>query len=210
VTEASVRCEKDQLATPQEWKAGRRVVAKDGTVFAELSLAFGGTLADGELVTTVLPESATVETSRTRSVVPLAIGPLQQCGEGRGEAEGWSVAPAILPSTVGVAMNFGLFEAVQRLPKENLEPVQFTMIDDFDLLRQGYVLSLRGTEEVLFGEPAPDKVPTPLYAFNQTGEGCIETVYWLDQKGRLLFVSAGIESYIRDAVPQTPEGGKVE
>ena len=91
-----------------------------------------------------------------------------------------------------IAVNWALFDAVQRLKRETFEPIRFTMLDHFDQVKAGQVLSYRGAIEVAFGGGT-----IRLHGFDELGEGIVPWVYWVDEQGRLLFAVSGIEGYIR-------------
>lgn len=86
--------------------------------------------------------------------------------------------------------NFSIIEAVQRLAKLD-RPAEFTMIEFFDVRKDGQRLSFLGKQEV---ELAGQKVQLTGYA--QVGDGILPIAYWLDQQQRLRFVVSGLRGMI--------------
>jgi len=117
-----------------------------------------------------------------------------------------------------------LFEAVQRLPGEALEPLAFTLIDR--LSREAKAeqrLAFRTAATVELGgkrvwreekqtleagavyRPVPARegaTATALRAYNQTGRGILPVVYWVNEQGRLLFALSGLIGYVLNAEAQ--------
>ncbi len=94
--------------------------------------------------------------------------------------------------------NWSLFDAVQRLPREKTKPQRFTLIDHFDQIKPGYLLSYRKTMDVSLGGQK-----LRLVAYDQVGRGNVPWVYWLDRQGRLLFIVAGLEAYVLESSEQS-------
>ena len=90
--------------------------------------------------------------------------------------------------------DWALFDAVQRLNGEQTAPLEFDMLEDFDLLRPKQRLSYHGTIEVKLGGK-----PTRLIGYQQLGEGILPIHYWLDEQHRLLFVTGGCRIYLFDS-----------
>jgi len=84
-----------------------------------------------------------------------------------------------------------LLEAVQRLPREEFEPLEFTVLDDFDQPHPGQTLRFRKQEYVELADG-----PGLLTAYEQIGPGVLPTVFWVDSNGRCLFLMSCIEIYI--------------
>lgn len=95
------------------------------------------------------------------------------------------------------AMNWGLFDAVQRLPGEKTKLPPFTLIDHFDQIKPDYSLSYRKTIDVAVG-----KATLRLTAYDQLGSGNVPWVYWVGPRGRLLLVVAGLEAYMLETSQQ--------
>jgi len=88
-------------------------------------------------------------------------------------------------------INWGLFEAVQRLPREAFRPVAFTMLDHFDQVKPGQSISYHGMIEVALSGKA-----MRLHRFDHLGEGIVPWVYWVNDEGRLVFALSGLEGYL--------------
>jgi len=89
-------------------------------------------------------------------------------------------------------VNWCLFDAVGRLPRREGKPLTFTLIDHFDQPKAGTSLSFRKPMDVAVGGGRSIRT----FAFDQVGAGNVPWVYWLDERGRLLFVVAGLEGYL--------------
>lgn len=94
----------------------------------------------------------------------------------------------------GYTINWALFDAVQRLPRRKFEPLRFTMLDHFDQVKAGQSISYRETIDVMLGGRA-----VRLHGFDHLGEGIVPWVYWVDDRGRLLFAVSGLEGYLLNA-----------
>ncbi len=115
------------------------------------------------------------------------------------------------------AINWALFDAVQRLPRETFEPLRFTMLDHFDQVKPNQVLTYQGPQTVTVGGTMAEvehveeldrgtirktrrerqgAVEITVYGFAQVGEGIVPWVYWVNEQGRLLFAVSGLEAYI--------------
>ncbi len=118
------------------------------------------------------------------------------------------------------AINWALFEAVPRLPREPFDPIRFTLLDHFDQIKRNQVLSYRGSTTVRLGARRVRKqhwVPLEkgrirktrwalegggqvrVHAYDHLGDGIVPWVYWVDEQGRLLFAISGLEGYALDA-----------
>jgi hypothetical protein len=95
-------------------------------------------------------------------------------------------------------VNWAVFDAVQRLPRERTAALGFTLIDHFDELKPGHTLAWRKTVEVAAGGRR-----LRLHGYDQVGEGVVPWVYWVDGAGRLVCVVAGLEAYLLEASKQT-------
>ncbi len=119
-----------------------------------------------------------------------------------------------------LAINWALWDAVMRMPRQKAEPIRFTMLDHFDQIKQRQTIALRKSSVVTLGqsrvqEQSGQKLEkgrigqarrattggeeVTLHGFEQLGEGIVPWVYWTDDQGRLLFVIAGLEVYILDS-----------
>ncbi|MHB9037244.1 MAG: hypothetical protein ACYC64_11315 [Armatimonadota bacterium] len=94
-----------------------------------------------------------------------------------------------------VAMCWGLMDAVQRLPRDKMLIKRFTLIDRLNSqVKPNQTLTLRDSISVDFGNVKAD-----LHAYDHTGEGTLPTVYWVDDRCRLLFVTSGLIAYVYNA-----------
>jgi len=105
-----------------------------------------------------------------------------------------------LPVRGPYTLNWALFDAVGRLPREKTEPLDFTLIDHFDQLKPNQTLCFRKTTTVTVAGN-----PLRLHAYDQIGEGIVPWVYWVDDQGRLLFVVSGLEGYLWEPSREPPE-----
>ena len=90
------------------------------------------------------------------------------------------------------ALSWLLFDAVQKLPRENFDPLKFTLIDHFDQIKPDNQISFHGSIVI----DIPKKEKLKLHVYDQLGDGIVPIVYYADNYGRLLFVVSGIEVYI--------------
>lgn len=129
------------------------------------------------------------------------------------------------PAPGPLALNWGLFDAVQRLAHGAFAGADFTLLDHFDQVKAGHrieaaeaaTISLGGVPATEFRTIELEKgtlrrpfetrsggVDTPMVSYHQRGEGIMPTVYWATATGRLLFVTAGIEGYMLLPGQSTP------
>jgi len=87
--------------------------------------------------------------------------------------------------------NWALYDAVQRMPRREFQPLTFTLFDHFDQRKDDQRIMFHKSAVVKIGNRA-----AALYALVQFGRGILPIVYWLDEQGRLLFVISGVEAYI--------------
>jgi len=122
--------------------------------------------------------------------------------------------PLPLPFT----LHWSLFDAVQRLGRQDTAETRFTLVDRLNnQVKPGQTLAFRketcvdlGGTRVWEEERVPLEVgavfrpvetregatPTTLWAYEQFGQGILPIVYWVDQQGRLLFVLSGLIGYV--------------
>ncbi len=144
----------------------------------------------------------------------------------RGEAADGRVEITDEQSTRRIAINgpftinWAVWDAVMRMPREPAEPVRFTMLDHFDQLKRRQTLAFRKSAVVTLGQRRVKEQAwqdlekgriqqtrwamtggrdVTLHGFEQLGEGIVPWTYWTDDKGRLLFVVSGLEVYILDS-----------
>ncbi len=125
-----------------------------------------------------------------------------------------------LPVDPPYTFQWSLFDAVQRLGREEQEPLTFTLIDRLNYeVKPGHTLAPRRAAEVELGgtrtwkeerhdlevgtvyRPVPSRegaVRTRMHAYEEVGEGILPIVYWVDERGRLLLVLSGLIGYVFD------------
>jgi hypothetical protein len=117
-------------------------------------------------------------------------------------------------------VNWLLFEAVGRLPREAFPPLHFTLLDQLDEAKPHHTLSYAETLTVQVGARPVRQTeveqlergkihttrwavaggqPVRLHVYHQLGDGNLPWVYWVDDQGRLLFAVAGFEAYALDS-----------
>lgn len=180
-TIAELRCRADALATPVHWLMTSESVAPKGQRVPNTRIWKKARVEGHSLV--IRDKRAT-----RRATLPAA----------------WTV-------------NWALFDAVQRLPREPFEPLHFTLFDDFDEVKPAQRLAYWHSVTVMLGGRRVQKhtwqqlekgrirktvwaregaKAVRLHGYVQTGPGIVPIVYWVDERGRLLFVVAGLEAYI--------------
>ena len=87
-------------------------------------------------------------------------------------------------------LNWALFDAAGRLPRRAFKPIEFDLIDDFDRLKGGQVLSYRTSQTVAVGGRK-----VRLHAFDHLGRGILPWVYFVDDRGLLVLAVGGLAAY---------------
>lgn len=87
-------------------------------------------------------------------------------------------------------INWALYDAVGRLPREKFDPLEFDLIDHFDQLKPKNRLCYRSTQEVALG-----KGKTTLHLFDHFGFGNLPWTYFVDDNGVVVIALAGLEAY---------------
>jgi hypothetical protein len=116
-----------------------------------------------------------------------------------------------------LTLNWCLFDAVQSLSGEGMQPMQFTLLDDFDQVKPDQVLAPHGRVTLALGgsrairhrveklekgtihRPVLEREGgrnVVLRQYSHTGRGVVPWVYYVDEAGRLLFAVGGIEAYV--------------
>jgi hypothetical protein len=90
--------------------------------------------------------------------------------------------------------NWALFEAVQRKPSAQHCAADFALLDDLDIMKAGQRLFSRGETAIQFVG-----LGTPVWRYDQIGQGLLPTRYYIDQAGRLLLAHTELRAYILDA-----------
>jgi len=189
---ARLTCATDRLATPRSWElkscmldaaTGRAV---DLTETQQTGQVAGGMIRRqtvGNALRGVPPSQA--ERNGTEAIPYLG---------GRGKVERTVPAPKALSS------NWSLFDALQRLPGNNVEPLAFDMLEEMDLLKPNQRLAYRRSLEL----PLSDQ-KVKLHCFEHLGEGILPYEYWLDDQRRLLIAVSGMRAFIFDPTAQVAE-----
>mgnify|MGYP000883775382 FL=1 len=181
---ATMRCGTDALSTPVRWQYSAEVVDSDGKRYEDSRLAKRAVATDGRI--------EIIDDHSTRQIA--LNGPF--------------------------TVNWALWDAVMRMPRGEAAPLPFTMLDHFDQVKRGQSLAFRKSAVVALGRRRTkeqnwqdmekgrirqtrwvltDGHDVTLHAFEQLGEGIVPWVYWTDDRGRLLFVVAGLEVYVLDS-----------
>ena len=111
-------------------------------------------------------------------------------------------SPITLAPTTKLAVNWGVFDAVQRLESKLEVPLTFDMLEDFDLHKPGQTLRSGGALTVEFAGES-----VRLHSFLQTGWGILPWEYWLNEQGRLVLAVGGFKGYVLN--PAEPIGEKL-
>lgn len=88
-------------------------------------------------------------------------------------------------------LDFMLFDALQRFSPSDDEPINFDMLEDFDMPRPDQRLAPCGSVTASIGGSQ-----VCLHGYKQLGRGVLPRHYWLDDRRRLLFAIAGHVAYI--------------
>lgn len=91
-----------------------------------------------------------------------------------------------------LATNWGLFEAVQRLPFGDAAEHRFMLLEGTDLVKPDQRLRYRGRFDY-----SADSGAVPVHCFQHLGRGVMPTDYWLDETHRLLAVINSGRAYVR-------------
>jgi len=127
-------------------------------------------------------------------------------------AGGARQVPLAGPCTI----NWLLWEAVGRLPREPFPPLAFTLVHDFDRPLPQHTLHYAETVNLLLGERQVRQTKTEeleqgritttfwgpaggqvlrLHVYQHLGTGSVPWVYWVDDQGRVLLAVSGFEAY---------------
>ncbi len=103
-----------------------------------------------------------------------------------------------------VVASWGLFDALQRLSPDQPTTLEFTLLDDGDLLKPAQRLTYAGKTSVQVAGGAG----LALHCWEQTGHGVLPTHYWRDAHGRLLFAVAGQRAFLYDPEARQNAAGR--
>jgi hypothetical protein len=90
--------------------------------------------------------------------------------------------------------DWSLLDAVQRLPFDS-KPLEFTMLEELELLRPKQRLSAGATAEAELGGRT-----VKLHSFEQLGRGILPITYWLDENHRLIIAVGGRRALLLESV----------
>jgi hypothetical protein len=105
-----------------------------------------------------------------------------------------------MPAPKAFTSNWSLFDAIQRLPGNEVEPMTFDMFEELDLLKPNQRLAYRRTVEMALGGKL-----VKVHGFEQIGEGILPYTYWLDDQRRLLMAIGGLRAFIFNPSAEIPE-----
>jgi hypothetical protein len=91
-----------------------------------------------------------------------------------------------------VTADWSLFEAIQRLPHNEVDGAPFDFLEGLSILREEHKLYYRG--QYLMSEPPRLR----LHWFQQIGYGVLPYDYWLDDQHRLLVAGTEARAYVLD------------
>jgi hypothetical protein len=95
---------------------------------------------------------------------------------------------------VPLVANFTLFDTVQRLEPGETKPLEFTLLDDGDIVKPGQRLLWIGSQT----GAVSGGLRLTLDCWEQTGYGVLPAHYWVDGRRRLLFAIAGQKGFFYD------------
>jgi hypothetical protein len=118
-------------------------------------------------------------------------------GRVRGVSINWTRAgrKRTVSAAAPFVSNWALFDAIQRLKPGADGPIDFTLVDDGDVLKPAQKLTYAGKTEI----KVAGVVVLALDCWEQTGYGTLPAHYWVDGKGRLLFAVLGEKALLYDS-----------
>ena len=174
VVEATMECKTDALGTPLHWEWDVDFLKADDQSWPGMALAKKGrTTAQGYEIHYATPSRVC-----ERNQAPAAARAYAASGP--------------------LALSWGLWEAIGRLPREAGPALEFTLVEDFDQCKIEQKLMYQKSIELAWPEGAADAQPWRLHAFDHLGRGIVPFTYWVDGAGRLVAAVSGIEAYILD------------
>ncbi len=112
----------------------------------------------------------------------------------RGRVERTVPAPKVFTS------NWSLFDALQRLPGDEIQPMAFDMLEELDLLKPNQWLSFKSTFAAELGGK-----PVRLHGFSVIGQAILPYEYWLDDQRRVVMAIGGRRAYLFNPDAELPE-----
>lgn len=101
---------------------------------------------------------------------------------------------ATRPVPSPITSNWSLFDAVQRLPGAQTQPLSFALLEDLDLVKTEQKLTFRERKKVELNGQA-----LTLDRFDHIGHGVLPWHYYVDSEHRLLVAISGQKAYVFDA-----------
>jgi len=99
--------------------------------------------------------------------------------------------------SVPFTSDWGLFDVAQRLSGEQTEPLEFAVLEELDMPKEGHVLRYREMSDL-----ALNGRTLRLACYQMLGHGLLPYEYWVDDKRRLLMAISHTRAYIFD--PDAP------
>lgn len=91
-----------------------------------------------------------------------------------------------------LSWKWGLVSVVQKMAANKTKELQFSTLDEFDALYSNQTLKFRK----LLSLDCGDERVLDFKVFELTGDGILPTVYYADDKGRVVFIISGMEAYV--------------
>lgn len=136
---------------------------------------------------------------------PVAATRMAASGVVRGASIEWTRGgrKRTVPAPPPLVASWSLLEAVGRM-KPGEKPVEFTLLDNGDLVKPAQRLLYAGKTEVKVAGGAS----LALDCWEQTGYGVLPAHYWVDAQHRLLFAVAGQKAYLYDPDARKTAGAR--
>ncbi len=91
-----------------------------------------------------------------------------------------------------LSWKWGLISVAQQMAEASTPEIQFNMLDEFDIVHPNQKMKNKKQATIDCGGGRL----VDFNVFEQTGEGVIPTIYWVDQWNRTVFVVSGMEAYV--------------
>jgi hypothetical protein len=169
-------CATDRLSTPKQWQVESQLmsetfspITKDGYHYLDISTA-------GHLDRSIPMQAARFSFNGLMDDSHIEISGLTK--------RSW-------PVQATTTANWCLFDALQRLAGEEISPIRFDLLEDYETVKSGQVLSYYRTCTVEFANTS-----VKLNGYKQLGHGILPWEYWLDEKHRLVMAAGGFLGYL--------------
>lgn len=87
---------------------------------------------------------------------------------------------------------WGIIDLVQKMAEESIDSKTFTSVDEFENMFQTQSIQFKKYRQLDTGESGVIQFK----AYEHIGQGIIPTVYWIDDKNRVVFIISGMEGYV--------------